>query len=151
VKSLDTHHTVWNVRTGQILLLGQLWTTGNHQRVQPGLFPGSASRGLRCGWLSGTGPVAVLRRRASCGFLWLGRWTGGVSEFTANNDTIVQGSSWVWLLTNSGEVNLNSQKIDKKVDKLNAGSVFVRTFFFHLIFLSCHFQRLAARLSFHQS
>jgi len=25
-------------------------------------------------------------------------------------------------------------------------SVFVRTFFFHLIFLSCHFQRLSARV-----
>jgi len=28
-----------------------------------------------------------------------------------------------WLLTNSDEVNLNSQKIDKKIDKLNAGSL----------------------------
>ena len=45
-----------------------------------------------------------------------------VSEFTANNDKIVQGLSWFWLLTNSDEVNLNSQKIEKKVDKLNAGS-----------------------------
>ena len=46
-----------------------------------------------------------------------------MSEFTADNEKIVQGSSWFWLLTNSDEVNLNSQKIDKKVDKLNAGSL----------------------------
>ena len=45
------------------------------------------------------------------------------SEFTANNDKIVQGSSWFWLLTNSDEVNLNEQKNEKKVDKLNAGSL----------------------------
>ena len=48
---------------------------------------------------------------------------GGVQEITANNDKIIQGSSWFWLLTNSDEVNLNLQKIDKKVDKLNAGSL----------------------------
>ena len=52
---------------------------------------------------------------------------GGVQEFTANNDKIVQGSSWFWLLTNSDEVNLNSQKIDRKVDKLNAGSLGCKT------------------------
>ena len=46
-----------------------------------------------------------------------------MSEFTANNDKIVHVLSWFWLLTNSDEVNLNSQKIDKKVDKLNAGSL----------------------------
>ena len=36
---------------------------------------------------------------------------------------IVHVSNWFWLMTNSDEVNLNSQKIDKKVDKLNAGSL----------------------------
>ena len=46
-----------------------------------------------------------------------------MSEFTANNYRIVQGSSWFWALTNSDEVNLNSLKIDKKVDKLNACSL----------------------------
>ena len=46
-----------------------------------------------------------------------------MSEFTANNDKIVQGLSLFWLLTNSDEVNLNSQKTDKRVDKLNAGSL----------------------------
>jgi len=30
---------------------------------------------------------------------------------------IVQGSSWFWLMTNSDEVNLSSQMIDKKIDR----------------------------------
>ena len=34
-----------------------------------------------------------------------------------------KGRVGFWLLTNSDEVNLNSQKIDKKVDKLNGGSL----------------------------
>ena len=46
---------------------------------------------------------------------------GGMEKFTAKNDKIVQVSELVWLLTNSDEVNLNSQNINKKVDKLNAG------------------------------
>jgi len=32
-------------------------------------------------------------------------------------------SELVWLLTNSDEVNLNSQNINKKFDKLNVGSL----------------------------
>ena len=48
---------------------------------------------------------------------------GGIEEFTAKNDKNVQLSELVWLLTISDEVNLNSQNIYKKVDKLNAGSL----------------------------
>ena len=46
-------HTIWNVRTGQILLLvsskPQVNASGSSW-----VSLGSASRGLRCGWLSGT-------------------------------------------------------------------------------------------------
>ena len=48
---------------------------------------------------------------------------GGMEKFTAKNDKIVQVSELVWLLTNSDEVNLNSQNINKKFDKLNVGSL----------------------------
>jgi len=46
---------------------------------------------------------------------------GGIEELTAKNDKNVQVSELVWLLTNSDE--LNSQNINKKVDKLYADSL----------------------------
>ena len=43
---------------------------------------------------------------------------GGIKEFTAKNDKNDQVSELVWLLTNSDEVNLNSQNINKKLTSL---------------------------------
>ena len=104
------------------VLLSQLRTTGKRQWVQLGLSRFHVARPLL--WVTFVDFKVAWTGRSSTlegGFWWPMGWGWVVwrnSPIFANNDKNCPGVELVWLLTNSDEVKLNSQNIDKRLTSL---------------------------------